>query len=91
MNESLFEKDNVLTALTEINNQLEELESKIGESFSGLRSQWYREEIQRLSACEKKISSIEKLTEKIIGNRDNYHFPVGNKPVSSLVIKLGFQ
>ena len=44
MKELRFEKDNVLTALSEINHQLEELETKLGESFSDLRCQGYRAE-----------------------------------------------
>ncbi len=95
MNGAIFEKDNVLTALTEINHQLEELESLLEESFSDLRGQWYCEEKQRLAACEQKISSLENLTETIIQNKgiiwDYNHFSMRNKNLSSLKMELGFQ
>jgi hypothetical protein len=94
MNEPLFEKDNVLTALSEINHQLEELETTLGESFSDLRSQWYCAEKQRLSACEQKISSLENLTGIIDENKafnwEYNHYSILNEP-AALRKKLGFQ
>jgi hypothetical protein len=65
MNSSLPEKEKLLSMLTEIYDQLEELESVLEASFSDLRIQMNNEELKKLSAPVQKLTMIEKELDRI--------------------------
>lgn len=60
MNETVSEKEKFVLMLTEMCDQLEELEAVLQSSFSGLRRQWYEKEIENLAESNRKLSSLEK-------------------------------
>lgn len=59
MNEPVSAREQLLTMLTDISDQLEELESVIETSFSDLRSIWWHEELQNLAEPKLRISYLE--------------------------------
>jgi hypothetical protein len=65
MNSSLPEKEKLLSMLTEIYDQLEELEIVLEASFSDLRIQMNTEEQNKLSAPVHRLTMLEKELDKI--------------------------
>ncbi|WP_310191290.1 hypothetical protein [Neobacillus niacini] len=65
MNSSLPEKEKLLSMLTEIYDQLEELEIVLETSFSDLRIQMNHEEIIKLTAPVQKLHKLEKELDRI--------------------------
>lgn len=59
MNTPLSEKENLLTMLTVIENQLEELESVLEASFSDLRISLNNEEQKKINDSAQKLSFLE--------------------------------
>lgn len=45
--------------LTEINDQLEELENVLESNLSALRQNWYDEQTDKITACGNKLEAIE--------------------------------
>jgi hypothetical protein len=80
MNSSLPEKEKLLSMLTEIYDQLEELEIVLESSFSNLRTQMNNEELNKLSAPVQKLNKLEKELDRIN--------PTG--PVRTLKLEMGF-
>jgi hypothetical protein len=66
MYQSSAEKERLLLALTDIYDQLEELESVLEGSFSDLRIRLKEEEQAKISDTAKKISVLDNKLEKII-------------------------
>lgn len=60
MNMSLPEKEMLLSMLTEVYDQLEELEQVLEASFSDLRHNLNNEELDKISTTEIRISKLEK-------------------------------
>ncbi|MBO0958192.1 hypothetical protein J1P26_00480 [Neobacillus sp. MM2021_6] len=59
MNKPLSEKEKLLSMLTEIYDQLEELESVLEASFSDLRINLNREQQEKISAPAQRLSDME--------------------------------
>jgi hypothetical protein len=64
MNSSLPEKEKLLSMLTEIYDQLEELEVVLEASFSDLRVRMNHEELKKLSAPQQRLTKLEKQLER---------------------------
>lgn len=65
MNESVSEKEKLLMMLTEINDQLGDVGSVLESSFSDLRNNWRREELERVAVPNQRITHLENKLEKI--------------------------
>ncbi|WP_413309231.1 hypothetical protein AA0X95_12260 [Bacillus sp. 1P10SD] len=91
MNKPLSEKEKLLTMLTEIYDQLEELESVLEASFSDLRYSLNQEEQEKLTIPVQKLSAIEKKIENpsvTQGILDEY--TENNQVAKALKLELGF-
>ena len=91
MNKPLSEKEKLLTMLTEIYDQLEELESVLEASFSDLRSSLNQEEQEKLTIPVQKLSAIENKIENqsaTQGILDEYSD--NNQVAKALKLELGF-
>ena len=91
MNKPLSEKEKLLTMLTEIYDQLEELESVLEASFSDLRSSLNQEEQEKLTLPVQKLSAIENKIENqsaTQGILDEYSD--NNQVAKALKLELGF-
>ncbi|MGG3562564.1 hypothetical protein ABES03_13305 [Neobacillus rhizosphaerae] len=91
MNKPLSEKEKLLTMLTEIYDQLEELESVLEASFSDLRYSLNQEEQEKLTIPVQKLSAIE----NIIENQSAAHgildeYSDNNQVAKALKLELGF-
>ncbi|MEH7437181.1 hypothetical protein V7182_06760 [Neobacillus drentensis] len=91
MNKPLSEKEKLLTMLTEIYDQLEELESVLEASFSDLRSSLNQEELEKLTIPVQKLSAIENKIENQSATQDILDGYSDNKQVAkALKLELGF-
>ena len=91
MNKPLSEKEKLLTMLTEIYDQLEELESVLEASFSDLRSSLNQEEQEKLTLPVQKLSAIENKIENQSATKgilDEYSD--NNQVAKALKLELGF-
>ncbi|AIM15407.1 hypothetical protein [Neobacillus sp.] len=72
MADRLIEKEKLLIKLTDIHDQLEELEFALEASFSELRKNLNKEEQDKLAVSKQKLSMLEiKLNENSIGEEIN--------------------
>jgi len=84
MNKPLSEKEKLLTMLTEIYDQLEELESVLEASFSDLRMSLKRDEQEKFIVPVQKLSEIENK----IAN-DNHYEGISDSNLKPLKLELG--
>jgi hypothetical protein len=91
MKESISQKEKLLVMMTEIYNQLEELESILEESFSDIRKDWENEELNKFTVPVQKITELEmKMKENRLKNKEEQKevsYP-SQKP-SALKLELG--
>lgn len=87
----MSEKEKMLTMLTEIYDQLEELESVLEASFSGQRLQITSEEQEKLTVTLHRLSDIEGRSANMspISHEDILNTNLGAVP-TSLKLELGF-
>jgi hypothetical protein len=91
MKKSLSQKEKLLTTLTEIYDQLEELELVLEASFSDLRLSLNQEEMEKLKIHEQRLSVIEQEFENINTLVTEEVTSLNPKQVSrSLKLELGF-
>ncbi|MEH7301528.1 MULTISPECIES: hypothetical protein [Neobacillus] len=91
MNKPLSEKEKLLTMLTEIYDQLEELESVLEASFSDLRSSLNQEEQEKLTLPVQKLSAIENKIENQSATQDIVdEYSDNNQVAKALKLELGF-
>ena len=91
MNKPLSEKEKLLTMLTEIYDQLEELESVLEASFSDLRSSLNQEEQEKLTIPVQKLSAIENKIENQSATQDIVdEYSDNNQVAKALKLELGF-
>ncbi|HLO10752.1 MAG TPA: hypothetical protein VK190_00700 [Pseudoneobacillus sp.] len=91
MNKPLSEKEKLLTMLTEIYDQLEELESVLEASFSDLRSSLNQEEQEKLTIPFQKLSAIENKIENQSATQDIVdEYSDNNQVAKALKLELGF-
>jgi hypothetical protein len=91
MNKPITEKEKLLMVFSEMNDQLAELESTLKKSFSDLHNDLIREEEDKLSLSETRISLLEKnlaQEEVFIGEKTKY--PLGKNQSVGLKFELGF-
>lgn len=79
MSETITQKEQVLIMLAEISNQLEELESIIESSFTGLRKDAYEHEARKLELPMDRLSLLE-----------NKEYREARKNAGALKLELGF-
>ncbi|MFJ7725589.1 hypothetical protein ACIQXV_05415 [Neobacillus sp. NPDC097160] len=89
MNKPLSEKEKLLTMLTGIYDQLEELESVLEASFSDLRNSLNREEQGKLTVPVQKLSDIEKKIANVNQSEEISDSSL-NQVSKSLKLELGF-
>jgi hypothetical protein len=88
MKESISQKEKLLMMMTEIYNQLEELESMLEVSFTEVRDNWIEEEKSRIAKPCKKISSLEaKLADENVENTKDQN--THSQKSASLKLELG--
>ncbi|WP_420489265.1 hypothetical protein [Neobacillus niacini] len=87
MNSSLPEKEKLLSMLTEIYDQLEELEIVLEASFSDLRIQMNNEELNKLSAPVQRLSKLEKKLDRINPTSNEEQ---SNSVTKALKLEMGF-
>lgn len=91
MKNSLSEKERLLTTLTEIYDQLEELELVLEASFSDLRLSLNKEELIKLKVNEQRLSVVEMELEQINLFASGDDLGSNPKQVSrNLKLELGF-
>ncbi|MDR6122618.1 hypothetical protein QFZ87_002215 [Bacillus sp. SLBN-46] len=91
MNKPLSEKEKLLTMLTEIYDQLEELESVLEASFSDLRTSLNQEEQEKFTIPVQKLSAIENKIENQSATPDILDGYSDNKQIAkALKLELGF-
>lgn len=88
---SLPEKEMLLSMLTEVYDQLEELEQVLEASFSDLRHNLNNEELDKISTTEIRISKLEKEIDNISPSFDETGKETKRSSVSSaLKLEMGF-
>ncbi|WP_045517843.1 hypothetical protein [Neobacillus niacini] len=87
MNSSLPEKEKLLSMLTEIYDQLEELEIVLEASFLDLRIQMNNEELNKLSAPVQRLSKLEKKLDRINPTSNEEQ---SNSVTKALKLEMGF-
>lgn len=82
-------QEKLLKMLTEIYNQLEELEEVLEHSFTDLRGEHYQQQVNKINAGEIKISNIEgAYIEQTLANKNVLELPQNlNK---GLKLELGY-
>jgi hypothetical protein len=90
MNSSLPEKEKLLSMLTEIYDQLEELEIVLEASFSDLRIQMNNEELNKLSAPVQRLSKLEEELDKLNPTTNKVNVEQNNSVTKSLKLEMGF-
>ncbi|MDQ1001759.1 ABC-type uncharacterized transport system fused permease/ATPase subunit [Neobacillus niacini] len=90
MNSSLPEKEKLLSMLTEIHDQLEELETVLEASFSDLRNQMNNEELNKLSAPVQRLSKLEEELDKINPTTNEANTEQNNSVAKALKLEMGF-
>ncbi|MED3625025.1 hypothetical protein [Neobacillus thermocopriae] len=82
-----IEKEKLLNKLTDIHEQLEELECALEASFSELRKNLNKEEQEKLAVSKQKLSMLEiKLNKNLIGEEIN-RTPIVSQ---SLNLEMGY-
>jgi ATP-dependent protease HslVU (ClpYQ) peptidase subunit len=83
-----IEKDEIMLLLTDINNQLEQLEADLHSSTNEFQKDWYDSQVNRLETCEEKLTALEVRMPEIERNENelNIKYPVKNLPT----LELGF-
>ncbi|WP_264738375.1 hypothetical protein [Cytobacillus firmus] len=87
MQGKMVEKDELLAMLTEIYDQLEELENVLESNLSGLRQDWYYEQSEKLEVCESRLEAIEEDMTVIRSEADNIE---NAKRSAGMKLELGF-
>lgn len=91
MNMSLPEKEMLLSMLTEVYDQLEELEQVLEASFSDLRHNLNNQELNKISSTEIRLSKLEKEIEKINPDPKETETDMNRNPVTrALKLEMGF-
>jgi hypothetical protein len=91
MNEPNTEKEKLLMIFSDMNDQLAELESILKKSFSDLHKDLIREEEDKLTLSENRISLLEKSLHQVEINVDGKtKNPLGKKTSVGLKFELGF-
>ncbi|MEH7272603.1 hypothetical protein [Neobacillus vireti] len=90
INSSLPEKEKLLSMLTEIYDQLEELENVLETSFSDLRNQMNHEELLKLSSPVQKLYKLELELDRINPVSDECAVEQNNSVTRALKLELGF-
>lgn len=92
MNEQITEREKLLMAFSEMNDQLAELESVLRNSFSDLRKDMIREEEEKITFSETRILLLEKsyLKDEEDTKDEMEKYSMGKKTSSGLKFELGF-
>ncbi|MDR6998108.1 hypothetical protein [Neobacillus niacini] len=90
MDKPMSEKEMLLTMLTDIYDQLEELESVLEASFSDLRIGLEEEELNKLTVPKQKLSAIEEEIGHLNLNTPNNTELKQNHVSGRLKLELGF-
>ncbi|SEM83616.1 hypothetical protein SAMN05192533_10683 [Mesobacillus persicus] len=76
MNTTGIEKEKIIMMLTELNNQLDELEVELHSSTEEVSKVWYDSQDERLSRCDQKLEKLEgdliDMEQGTRGNRKSY-------------------
>jgi predicted Holliday junction resolvase-like endonuclease len=64
MSESFSQKEKLLMMMTEIYNQLEELELVLETSYTELHDNWKNEELSKIAESNQRITNLEKKIEE---------------------------
>ncbi|WP_026573239.1 hypothetical protein [Bacillus sp. UNC438CL73TsuS30] len=90
MNKPMSEKEMLLTMLTDIYDQLEELESVLEASFSDLRNSLVEDEHNKLTMPKQKLSAIEEEMGNLFPDTCNHTDLKQNHVSGRLKLELGF-
>lgn len=91
MNKPLSEKEKLITMLTEIYDQLEELEFVLEASFSDQRISLNKEEQDQIKASEQKLAALDKTMEIMTTlSKEEISAAGSNQGRKSLKFELGF-
>jgi hypothetical protein len=87
MNKPMSEKEKLISMLTEIYDQLEGLESVLETTFSDLRTNLNKNELNKINVPEQRISKLDKLFSFTKDTPQDFnHLPTS----SSLKLEMGF-
>jgi exodeoxyribonuclease VII small subunit len=87
MQGKIVEKRELLAMLTEIYDQLEELESVLESNLSGLRQNWYEDQTDKITVCGNKLETIENELTAFSETKSETDNAKGSK---SMQLELGF-
>lgn len=91
MNKPISEKEKLLTMLTEVYDQLEELESVLEASFSDLRLSLHKEEQEKLIVPVQKLTDMDNILNHVNSIfTDDLTEVNSNQAAKSLKLELGF-
>lgn len=89
MKKNQHAKEELVNMLSEIYQQLEELEKQLDSNFSGIRSQWQQHTQDQLSTCTENLELLEKrsalLNSSKSAEKDAFH----RQP--SIKLELGYK
>ncbi|MDQ6599426.1 hypothetical protein E2K98_16460 [Bacillus salipaludis] len=90
MNKPMSEKEMLLTMLTDIYDQLEELESVLEASFSDLRNSLVEDEHNKLTVPKQRLSAIDEEMGHLFPDTCNHTDLKQNHVSGRLKLELGF-
>ncbi|GLB57952.1 hypothetical protein [Cytobacillus sp. NCCP-133] len=90
MEDRIVEKKELLAMLTEIYDQLEELESVLESNLTGLRQNWHDEQTGKIVACEKKLQTIENELTAFSETQSETEREKNAQKTKSMQLELGF-
>jgi VIT1/CCC1 family predicted Fe2+/Mn2+ transporter len=88
MDKAIPDKEKLLSMLTDIYDQLEDLELVLEASFSDLRNKLNDEELSKISKSENRLSNIEKNLERTNVHSGEHEAP--NQVARKLKLEMGF-
>ncbi|OLS40274.1 hypothetical protein [Bacillus sp. MRMR6] len=88
MDKAIPDKEKLLSMLTDIYDQLEDLELVLEASFSDLRNKLNDEELSKISKSENRLSNIEKSIERI--NENSGELESHKQVTRELKLEMGF-
>jgi VIT1/CCC1 family predicted Fe2+/Mn2+ transporter len=88
MDKAIPDKEKLLSMLTDIYDQLEDLELVLEATFSDLRNRLNDEELSKISKSEDRLSTIEKNIERINKQFEEQESP--NQVARKLKLEMGF-
>ncbi|KON87272.1 hypothetical protein AF332_10865 [Sporosarcina globispora] len=90
MQGKMVEKKELLAMLSEIYDQLEELENVLESNMAGLRQNWYYEQSEKIEVCGDRLEAIEEEITAISAQKSEADKIESTKRSAGMKLELGF-